>query len=199
MKLSILLLATVLPLSASAANTAAQANDGVHLSQPSAARKASLLGGEQLETSFTPSAVAPLRMLDGLRFDRHGMPGPLDDGGGVSNDNRQLLSLLLGLLIGFGVGHLIAGSRDGFVLWLIIDIAVIAAVSVLVAFLPNPIGYLASIAFLAERIIQGIDAYQHAGGGKLIQLQRDSEVRIASAGNDQYAPATTNKVLALAF
>src|SRR5205814_1341236 len=85
-------------------------------------RAASLLGGDELAGSFLPSPAGPLRLTDDIRFALADMPA-LDHGGGMDRDVRQILALLLGFFPGFGIGHLIAHNRSGFILFLLIDIA----------------------------------------------------------------------------
>ena len=66
-----------------------------------------------------------------------GLPLPLpampDEGGGagVSSDVQPLIAILLSLFIGFGLGHLIVHDRDGFILFLVVDVVIIAVTSIL--------------------------------------------------------------------
>jgi len=119
---------------------------------------------------------------------------PRDEGGGagraISGEMKPVIGLLLGVFIGFGLGHLVVGDRNGFVLWLIIDLVVIVAATVLSAFLPHPVGFLTWIGFLAERIIQGVDAYDSGGGGKLVERSLDSTIfgREALSGTTRFQP-----------
>ncbi|MFZ5471883.1 MAG: hypothetical protein ACOZIN_20830 [Myxococcota bacterium] len=185
---------TPLPIALLLCAAPALAGGGVSLTT-NPERKASLLDGEQLEATYQPSQSSALRLTDGLRFDRQGLPTPLDSGGGVSGENRQILALLLGLIIGFGIGHLVAQDRDGFVLFLIIDIAILAAASVFTFWVRFPFLWLA---FLASHIIQGLDAYAEAGGPRLIERTRERAVRFASTWGKE-EPATTTRVFAWSF
>jgi hypothetical protein len=62
------------------------------------------------------------------------MPSRPDEGGGagVSGDVIPVLAILLALFVGFGTGHLIVHDREGFILFLIVDIVIIAVFGVLV-------------------------------------------------------------------
>lgn len=161
----------------------------------SAPRSASLLGDETLEASYTPSAAAPLRLVDDLRFGASDAPWPLDHGGALTGEGRQVLALLLGLFVGFGIGHLVAGDKDGFVLFLLVDVAIIVVSTVIGVFAHFYFGYLA---MLVSHVIQGLDAYAEAGGPRIIQQARERAVRIASApGREE--PAVTTRVFSLAF
>jgi hypothetical protein len=81
--------------------------------------------------------------------------------------------LLIGLFVGFGIGHLIAGDRQGFILWLIIDVVAIVALIVIYTLLPGIVGLLATVGFVVERVIQGIDAYGSAGGQRIVERSYD--------------------------
>src|SRR5688572_2342 len=88
----------------------------LRLSDESAKRAASLLHGDVLETSLSSTNPA-LQLTDDLRFQMRDVP-PLDQGRALSSDTRQILALILGFIPGFGLGHLVARDRDGFVLFL---------------------------------------------------------------------------------
>jgi hypothetical protein len=120
---------------------------------------------------------------------------PLDDGGGVSSDTRQVLALLLGLLVGFGIGHLVARDRDGFILFLIVDLAIITISSVLFFATPFRLGYLA---LFISHVIQGLDAYAKAGGGSLVEHTRTRAVEIAGLPGRE-APHITTRAFAYSF
>jgi hypothetical protein len=107
---------------------------------------------------------------------------------------------LLGLIVGFGLGHFVARDRNGFILFLVVDIAIIVVASVLqfAIFHGFWFGYLG---LLISHVIQGIDAYAQAGGERILERTRQSAVRIATAapapGRDE--PAITTRVLSWAF
>jgi hypothetical protein len=199
-KLHAVLLALLLPASALAttAQPLPEGSQGVHLSQSMSGRKASLLAGLELDATYRPSAAPALRLLDGVRFDREGVPSPLDQGGGVDSGTRQILALLLGLLVGFGTGHLIAQDRNGFVLWLIVDIAIILATAGLGYFVA-PFGLIGGIALILSHVFQGLDAYGRAGGEKIIQRTREKEIRVASSGSGLFPAVSTSRLFALSF
>jgi len=174
--------------------------DGIHLTHNASVFKASLLEGLELSTSVMLSHAPPLRISDDLRLGLTGLPS-LDEGGGVSSGTRPLLALVLGLLLGFGTGHLVAQDRNGFVLFLIIDLAIIV-ISNVFEFLVVHGGLffgLGGLALLVSHIIQGIDAYGESSGQRILQLTRESEVRIANAGSGLAPPVSTTRTYALAF
>ncbi|HZA50221.1 MAG TPA: hypothetical protein VE549_05740, partial [Myxococcaceae bacterium] len=159
------------------------------------------LGGMELDATWRPSALEPLRVTDGLRFGSE-TPRALDEGGGLSSDVRQILALLLGFIPGFGIGHLIAQDRDGFILFLIIDIA-LYALGVTVGWVAGGHAYfwgLGGLIWLVVHIIQALDAYAEAGGDRIVQRTRERAVGIASVGRDPLdAPTTNTRVFALHF
>lgn len=172
---------------------------GVTLENNSTERSATLLSGMVLDATFKPAAVEPLRLMDGAAFNLASSPiVPLDDGGGVDRGTRPLLALLLGLIVGFGLGHLVARDREGFVLFLIIDLVIV----VMSAVLPQVgVGWfygLGGLALLVSHIIQGIDAYQQAGGGQIVQWTRERAVEIASTPSRE-TPLVAFRNLAFSF
>lgn len=97
----------------------------------------------------------------------------VDDGGGAGRRGRvePAVALILGIIPGFGIGHLVAGS-DQWVYWLIADIVI---------FLIWPGGFFLTsdraysflgLLVLVERIVEGITAYQAAGGGPIFRSER---------------------------
>lgn len=128
-----------------------------------------------------------------------GASGPFD-GAAMSQETKAIVAMIVGFVVGLGIGHLIAGDKDGFVLFLIIDIVLIALQSVFWAVIPGIwyIGSLASVGLLASHIIQGLDAYGKASGEPLIQHVRDNQIRIASAPGASEAPMTT-RTFAVSF
>jgi hypothetical protein len=172
---------------------------GSQVSIESSHRKATLLQGQSLDGSYIPSEAPPMRLLDGLRFSFQDH-FPLDTGGGsgVSNDLRPILALVLGLLIGFGLGHLVARDRNGFVLFLIVDLVIILLGGGLglVPGIGLLGGGLAGLALLVSHIIQGIDAFEKAGGGRIVEWTREHSVEVASVREE--VPVTF-RLLGLAF
>ena len=202
--MQVVLLSVVVLSSAVSSASSADEPSGIRLSTTLEKRSASLLGGLELDATWRPSALQPLRETDGLRFSSE-RPRALDAGGGLSSDVRQILALLLGFIPGFGIGHLIAQDRDGFILFLIIDIA-LYALGVTVGFIVNSHPFfwgLGGLVWLVVHIIQALDAYAEAGGGRIVQRTRERAVGIASAGAERADPfnalTTTTRVLGFQF
>lgn len=197
MLVSALLLAS---LSAAPSVAPVQQDPSVGFAQSMSERHARLVGGVELASSFRPSEAPPLRITDALRFAVEGAPLPLDTGGAVSSDVRQILALLLGLLVGFGLGHLVAGDKEGFILFLVVDIAIIVLSSVFhAAFGWGPFWGLGGVALLISHVIQAIDAYAEAGGARIVELTREKAIRIADTGSPREAPLTTTRFLSFTF
>lgn len=196
-----LLLCAVLSATAFAAPEEA-ASEGVTLSNNSEQRKASLLTGLELDSSYKPSAYAALGLMDGLRFDLQDK-FPLETGAGVDSGMRPVLALLLGLLVGFGLGHLVARDRDGFILFLIVDVVIVVLASVLhVAVFSGGGGWfwgIGGLAKLISQIIQGIDAYAQAGGGRLVEWNREHTIEIATSESIRDTPAATFRTFGFQF
>ncbi len=169
---------------------------GIGLAATAASRSASLLEGVTLDATLKPSLAPPLGVLDGLRFALADPLLPLPQGAAVGAGVRPVLALFLGLIVGFGLGHLIARDRDGFVLFLIVDL-VLVAVSGVLNYTIWPLGGLAWIALLVSHIIQGLDAYGRAGGGRIVEWTREHAVEVASS-EEREAPVTT-RAFALQF
>src|SRR4051812_21518388 len=113
MKLSLFAVVAVVSMGAPVLAHAETQDVGVSLSSTKLeGRKASLLGGAKLDSGGVISENTAFALADLLRFDRQGLP-PLDLGGAVDSGGRQILALLLGLIVGFGLGHLIARDRNG--------------------------------------------------------------------------------------
>lgn len=88
-----------------------------------------------------------------------------DDGAGAGGGRSDpAISLVLGIIPGFGLGHLVANSPR-WTTWLVVDIALLA-VWVIVASVDTPAALDAVVAVgsVVERIFEGIDAYRAAGG-----------------------------------
>lgn len=123
--------------------------------------------------------------------------GPFD-GAAMSQEGRAILALVLGLVVGFGIGHLVAQDTTGFVLFLIIDIVLIAASAIL----PSvfwPIWWVPSLLLLVSHIYQGIDAYGKASGTPLIRRSIESTIRVAGVQNQQLAPPMTPRAFSFSF
>jgi hypothetical protein len=107
----------------------------------------------------------------------------LDDGGGAGRHARAdpVVCLILGIIPGFGLGHYLAGS-DQWPIWLIADL-VIFVVWPGGFFITNDRTYaFLGLLVLVERVIQGITAYEAAGGKSILHSSR-------FAGGPDVAPA----------
>ncbi len=192
--------AVVLSASTGTLSEPVDSGRGISLLDSSEKRAASLLEGVSLAASWKPSQTPPLRLTDALRFARSEWPLALDQGGGLSSDLRQILALILGFIPGFGLGHLVAGDRDGFILFLVIDIALYAAGIVLGTFLKTGLFWgLGGVVWLVVHIIQAIDAYGSAGGARIVQRLRENAVEVATSGRTSDAPVTTTRAWSIAF
>ncbi|MDQ3266278.1 MAG: hypothetical protein M3Y59_21960 [Myxococcota bacterium] len=195
-----LLLGAVLSATAFAAPEEA-VSEGITLSNNSEQRKASLLTGLELDSSYKPSAHAALGLMDGLRFDLQDK-FPLETGAGLDSGMRPVLALLLGLLVGFGLGHLVARDRDGFILFLIVDVVIVVLASVIHVAVFSGGGWfwgIGGLAKLVSQIIQGIDAYAQAGGGRLVQWSREHTIQIATSESIRDTPAATFRTFGFQF
>lgn len=132
----------------------------------SSPRRATLLEGLQLDSSLRPSLSPPLRLTDGIRFSHTRLPS-LDHGGALDEGSRQTLAMTLGFLVGFGVGHLVARDSNGFALFVIVDVALIMGAILLDVFLHGPFAVLGIATLVASHVVQGIDAFNEAGGAPL--------------------------------
>jgi hypothetical protein len=96
-----------------------------------------------------------------------------DDGGG-GYVLLEVLAFILGVIPGFGIGHLVAGSIFGFVTWLCIDIVIgIVLFWILPIIIFPAFQYMYTISVIAvviERIFEGYSAfrsaYWHYDGGR---------------------------------
>lgn len=195
----IALCAVVLFSTASFASAEQPEGSGVGLL--TATRSASLLQGAELDGTYKPSSSTALRLSDDLRFARAGTPAALDVGGGVSSDLRQVLALILGFIPGFGIGHLIAHDRDGFILFLIIDVALYALGIVIGSFVWHPFWGVGGLIWLVVHVIQALDAYAEAGGERIVQLTRERAIEIARGGEPAGldAPRVNTRLFGLSF
>jgi hypothetical protein len=106
-----------------------------------------------------------------------GLPAlALDDGGGAPAGHRSrvdpAVALILGIIPGFGIGHLVAGSSQ-WVIWLIADIVIFAVWPGGLFFIDHGNGYnFLGLLVLVERIFEGLSAYQAAGGGPIFRSER---------------------------
>jgi len=136
------------------------------------------------------------------------LPSPDQGGGaGVSSDVIPVLAILLALVVGFGTGHLVVRDREGFILFLIVDVVIVAVSSVL-SYVGFGIGFwwlgwsgLGGLAFLVSHIIQVLDVYGKAFGTKLLDRARATTMLIdpPRTGPDLALPGGTQRVLSLRF
>lgn len=91
-------------------------------------------------------------------------PFPLDDGGGAASEER-VIGFILGFFPGFGLGHLILDDEDGFLFYLLIDFVTLAAFIVVDVLFPT-IWAITVLGWIGLHVLQGIDAYRTAGGGR---------------------------------
>ena len=124
--------------------------------------------------------------LPRLRLDGE-TPVLLDEGGGAGSHRRSgvdpVVALVLGIIPGFGLGHVISGSPR-FPLWLVADVAILVFWYFGVWAEPyyldsDPLRGLFLLLILAERIVEGVDAF-HQAGGRFSELGRPpDDVRLA--------------------
>jgi hypothetical protein len=182
-------------------SAASAADPTLSFAQTAQGRHARLLEGVELAATFKPSQTPALRLTDAQRLAlMDGPMYPLDTGGAVSSGTEPVLALVLGLLVGFGTGHLIAGDSGGFILFLVVDVAIIVLSSVLTAVTVTGLFWgLGGLALLASHIIQGIDAYQKAGGGRIVEETRKRAVLVADVTGGREAPRVTTRAFAFSF
>jgi hypothetical protein len=127
------------------------------------------------------SAAAPAASLDLPELSLGGVSaGDLflarDHRGGGGRRVEPVLCLVLGIIPGFGIGHLLAGS-DRWVIWLVVDIAIAVVFWGPFWYWPDRPGYFPALSLLVlvERIFEGILAYQAAGGGPVFRMDRLAE------------------------
>jgi hypothetical protein len=194
------LLASLLALSPTESVPSA-ADPSISFARTWEGRQARLLEGVELAATYKPSQTPALRLTDATRLGLLGAPLPLDRGGGVGSGNTEpVLALVLGLLVGFGTGHLLAGDTSGFILFLVVDVAIIVVSSVLTAALTTGLFWgLGGLALLASHIIQGIDAYQTAGGSRIVEATRQRAILVADSSHGREAPLVTTRAFGFAF
>ncbi len=153
-----------------------------------------------LASVYRLSETPPLRITDDLRLGLADAPRPLDTGGAVSAQTRQLLALLLGLVVGFGTGHLVARDRDGFVLFLVVDVVLVTAMVVLGAVVRAGVFWaLGGVGLLVSHVIQALDAYAESGGARIVERTRERAVLVSSAALPREPPTLTTRLFALTF
>ena len=192
------MLLTSLLLTALATAPVAPADSSVTFLSTFEARQARLLEGLQLESDYRIPETPMLRLLQESGLGLPSAPLALDTGGGLRSDTKPIIALLLGLIVGFGTGHLVAGDQDGFLLFLLVDVAIIVAGVIFEAALG--VGLFWGLGLLVSHVIQAIDAYQTAGGGRLLRMTRERAVEFADVpalGRD--APPVTTALYQVRF
>jgi hypothetical protein len=107
----------------------------------------------------------------------------LDTGAGAGGGTEPVLALILGIFPGFGLGHYVAGAA--WQNWALIDgLLLIAAIVVTAADL-GVLEALAWIATVVERVVEGLDAYHRAGGGRIAARTAPSRERLAALGTPE--------------
>jgi len=115
-------------------------------------------------TGFARDAAPPAR----LDLPALAMEGDVPDtggGDGMSRSSRAVLAFVLGILPGFGIGHVVAGSH-WWPLWLAIDLVLLVALGVGI-FGPGWAGgwyALGVVVWLVERLFEGLHAHSQALG-----------------------------------
>ncbi len=117
----------------------------------------------------------------------------------MDSEVRQVAALLLGLFIGFGTGHLLVKDQDGFILFLIVDAAIIVVSAVFRLAVGGWFWGLGGIALLVSHVIQGIDALGKAGGPRIVEATRQRAVEVADASGGRDTPPTTTRAFAFNF
>lgn len=137
----------------------------VALAAPSAALASPRLRLTTLEDARGgPSARLEVPVLDaggaGTALRRDGA------GARAAGDATPALSLVLGIIPGFGIGHLVAGSPR-WTTWLIVDVLLLAIWVIGSEVEPlneGPLDTLFFVAVVVERVFEGLDAFKAAGG-----------------------------------
>jgi hypothetical protein len=193
-----LLLASLLAVTP--AEPASPADPTVSFAHSLESRHARLLEGLELAATFKPSETPALRLTDGVRFGLMDTPLPLDTGGAqIQGENRQILGFLLGLIIGFGTGHLLVRDQSGFLLFLVVDVAIIVVSSVFRIAFGGWFWGLGGLGLLISHVIQGVDVLGKAGGPRVVEETRQRAVLVSDATGGRDSPLITTRAFALSF
>jgi hypothetical protein len=94
-------------------------------------------------------------------------------GGGGGSRVEPALALVLGIIPGFGIGHLVAGSSR-WVTWLVVDIVIAFVAWGPFWYWPDRPGFFPflNLLVLVERIFEGLSAYEAAGGPRVFRNDR---------------------------
>jgi hypothetical protein len=112
-----------------------------------------------------PAEHAPSARLDLPALQLSGLDAlRVDTGAGARGSETPALALILGIIPGFGLGHLIANSPR-WTTWLLVDVVLVAVWVVgAAADVGDPFDTLMWVVTIVERIFEGIDAFRSAGG-----------------------------------
>ena len=132
------------------------------------------------------------RLLPRLALDGEPAWG-FDDGGGagMTHGEREVLALILGIIPGFGLGHVVARS-PAWILWLLVDVILFVVVGF--GFWWGPywwgggLGGLGAAIFVVERVLEGYFAYRAAGGRPIAALPPEPGLAMAPALRGTAAP-----------
>ena len=101
----------------------------------------------------------PQGLVEPLTLD----PSLLGSGSGGQRP-EPVLALVLGIIPGFGLGHLYAGAKKEFTTWLLIDLVLLGGSILIWTLAGDPAGELVWIAWIVERGFEGYFAFKAAGG-----------------------------------
>jgi hypothetical protein len=123
-----------------------------------------------------PAPAGAWHLLPELTLDGHGaldLQLARDGGRGGGPRIEPALCLVLGIIPGFGVGHLLARSHN-WPVWLVVDVVIAVVFWGPYWYWPGHPGYFPALNLLVlvERLVEGFSAYQAAGGGRIFPLDR---------------------------
>jgi len=131
----------------------------------------------RLEAFDGPSEYASTAGLELPALALEGVPAAAIDQGGGAPAHRAgrrvepAVALILGIIPGFGLGHFLAGSHDA-VYWLIADIVIFFLWPGGFFFTSDRAYSFLGLLVLVERVIEGLSAFQAAGGGPVFRSER---------------------------
>lgn len=170
-------------------------------------RQARLLEGREF-ADIHPSDLFALRMADATSFNLMDPTLPLrgeggggggGGGGAQLGQTRPILAFLLGLIIGFGTGHLLVNDQGGFILFLVVDVAIIVVSTVFRWAFGGWFWGLGGLGLLISHVVQGVDVLGKAGGPRLVEATREKAVLVADATGGRDTPPITTRAFAISF
>jgi hypothetical protein len=93
----------------------------------------------------------------------------------------------------------VARDRDGFILFLVVDLAIIVVSSVFRLAVGGWFWGLGGLALLVSHVIQGIDALGKAGGPRIVEETRKKAVLVSDVTGGRDAPLITTRAFAFSF